>query len=176
MNKMQKQPLIITIMGPDRPGIVVEVSRWVAECGGNWLESRLLNLGGQFAGALKVEVSPAEKEKLTEKLEKLRSSGLRIDWVAEETADTGAVRRSTHLTLSGIDQQGIVHRVFAVLGKHDINVEELKTEVRGAPWSGHLLFYAQARLSVPEAVDLIEVRGALEALGADLMVEIEIGG
>ena len=41
----------MTIIGPDRTGLVESVARVVAEHGGNWLESRMSRLGGEFAGS-----------------------------------------------------------------------------------------------------------------------------
>ena len=45
-------PLVMTIIGPDRTGLVESVARVVADHGGNWLESRMSRLGGEFAGIL----------------------------------------------------------------------------------------------------------------------------
>ena len=42
-------PLVMTIIGPDRTGLVESVARVVAGHGGNWLESRMCRLGGEFA-------------------------------------------------------------------------------------------------------------------------------
>ena len=54
-------PLVITLVGADRTGLVESVARVVAEHEGNWLESRMCRLGGEFAGILRVEV-PADKK------------------------------------------------------------------------------------------------------------------
>lgn len=54
-------PLVMTVIGHDRPGLVDLVAGLVAEHGGNWLESRMCRLGGEFAGILRIHV-PAEKE------------------------------------------------------------------------------------------------------------------
>ena len=51
-----KVPLVMTIIGPDRTGLVESVARVVAEHGGNWLESRMCRLGGEFAGILRIEL------------------------------------------------------------------------------------------------------------------------
>ncbi len=48
--------LVITLFGADRPGLVEATAARVAAHGGNWLESRLLHLGGHFAGIVRVEV------------------------------------------------------------------------------------------------------------------------
>jgi glycine cleavage system regulatory protein len=51
----------MTIIGKDRTGLVESIARVVAENGGNWLESRMCRLGGQFAGILRIHV-PVEKQ------------------------------------------------------------------------------------------------------------------
>ncbi len=42
--------LVLTLIGPDRPGLVEAVAEPIAAHGGNWLESRMAHLAGQFAG------------------------------------------------------------------------------------------------------------------------------
>jgi glycine cleavage system regulatory protein len=56
-----KLPLVITLVGPDRTGLVESVAQAVASHGGNWLESRMCRLGGEFAGILRIEI-PAERK------------------------------------------------------------------------------------------------------------------
>ena len=53
---MARTSLVVTFTGPDRPGIVASFARVVGEHGGNWEESRMARLAGQFAGILEVTV------------------------------------------------------------------------------------------------------------------------
>ena len=46
--------LVLTLIGPDRPGLVEAVAEVVAAHGGNWLESRMARLAGKFAGILRI--------------------------------------------------------------------------------------------------------------------------
>ncbi len=57
-------PLVMTIIGPDRTGLVESLAGCVAENGGNWLESRLCRLGGEFAGILRIEIPDKNKSTL----------------------------------------------------------------------------------------------------------------
>jgi len=69
--------LVMTLIGADQPGLVQLVAARVADHGGNWLESRMSHLGGQFAGIVRVEV-PAEKaDGLVRALQQLDAAGLR---------------------------------------------------------------------------------------------------
>ena len=71
-------PLVMTIISPDRTGLVEAVARAVADHGGNWLESRMCRLGGEFAGILRVEIPAAKKPELLAALQKLQTHGLQI--------------------------------------------------------------------------------------------------
>ena len=53
--------LVMTVIGADRPGLVDSLAGIVEVHGGNWMESRMSRLGGQFAGILRVQVK-AEKQ------------------------------------------------------------------------------------------------------------------
>ena len=48
--------LVVTVLGPDRPGLVEVVSQTIAEHAGSWQESRMARLAGRFAGVLLVRV------------------------------------------------------------------------------------------------------------------------
>ena len=51
-----RRSLVLTLLGPDRPGLVEAMAALIARHGGNWLESRMASLAGEFAGILRVEV------------------------------------------------------------------------------------------------------------------------
>src|SRR5687768_13835724 len=70
--------LVLTLLGPDRPGLVEAVADTIAAHGGNWLESRMAHLAGRFAGILRVEVPEERFAGLNEALARLQSRGLRI--------------------------------------------------------------------------------------------------
>ena len=70
--------LVLTLIGPDRPGIVDAVSEVVSDHGGNWLDSRMAHLAGKFAGVLSVEVDEGQAAALEEALGRLEVGGLRI--------------------------------------------------------------------------------------------------
>ncbi|MEI2723506.1 MAG: ACT domain-containing protein [Verrucomicrobiota bacterium] len=56
--------LVMTVIGPDRTGLVESIARLVAEHGGNWLESRMCRLGGEFAGIVRVAVPASQRPML----------------------------------------------------------------------------------------------------------------
>ena len=168
------ESLVVTVIGKDRPGLVELVSAVVEEHGGDWVESRMSRLAGEFAGILRVSVPAARADALSEGLEGLRSEGLRVvvERGFEDAVEEGHV---ILLELIGSDRPGIVHKISEALATRGVNVDELNTECEGAPWSGGTLFKAMARLRAPRALDLDQLRESLEAIAGDLMVDISIG-
>jgi glycine cleavage system regulatory protein len=165
--------LVITLIGPDHPGIVKAVSEAVADHGGNWLESRMAHLAGKFAGVLCVEVPDERTAALEEALRHLQASGLTIVIERSAAVETSS-QRAMEIELVGLDRAGLVHEISALLAGYRINVEELTTSRTAAAHSGDPLFRAHVRLFVPESVDVAAVRQGLERLAADLMVEIRL--
>lgn len=163
--------LVMTVLGPDRKGIVGSVARLVAEQGGNWLESRMCRLGGEFAGIVRVSVPKAQQPALEAALGKL--PGLTIVVRGDETSPTAAEASLVALEVMGQDRPGIVREITGALSTQGINVEELATECVSAPMSGEMLFQAKAKILVPAHVELNHLRQTLEGGLAGLTVELE---
>ena len=87
-------PLVMTIISPDRTGLVESVARVVADHGGNWLESRMCRLGGEFAGILRIEIPAEKKSPLLAALQKLQPNGLQIVVRADQPAAAAAARQA----------------------------------------------------------------------------------
>ena len=166
--------LIITLVGPDRPGLVDAISQTIVSHQGNWLESRMAHLAGKFAGILRVEAPPERTEALTKALQDLAGIGLRL--VVEASGPDGSVtpRRTMELELLAMDRPGLVHQISHLLAEHGVNVEELATDRSSAPMSGDMLFRARARVDVPSEVDTAQLREAIEHLAHDLVVDIRL--
>ncbi|MBL9187295.1 MAG: ACT domain-containing protein [Opitutaceae bacterium] len=166
--------LVMTVIGADRPGLVQLVAARVADHGGNWLESRMCHLGGQFAGIVRVEVATERVDALVCALHRLEASGLRVIVHAESGAAVKAAGSVATLELVGQDRPGILRGVSGVLAAHGVNVEELSSERVSAPMGGGTLFQAKATIIVPATASLSAVRADLEKIAADMMVELKL--
>lgn len=162
--------LVMTVIGPDRTGLVVSVARVVAGHGGNWLESRLCRLGGEFAGILRIEIPADKKAALVGALQRI--SGLNVTVRADETKISPANTRQTKLEIVGSDRPGIVREITSALARANVNVEEFSSEIVSAPMSGENLFKASAKLQLPEKCDLTALKKDLEKIAADLLVDV----
>jgi glycine cleavage system regulatory protein len=166
--------LVLTLLGPDRPGLVELLSELVARHRGNWVESRMARLGGQFAGILRIEMEPGQVEPFRTASRNLESSGMSVLVSASEDVPPEPPRRAASLDLVGQDRPGIVREISRVLAERRVNVEELNTGVTNAPMSGEALFFAKARLGLPPELATDELRASLERLAADLMVDLTL--
>ena len=166
--------LTLTLIGRDRPGLVRSLAERVAAAGGNWLESRMARLAGQFAGILLIELPEAEVEHLVADLKRWRPKGCGPPSSAASARSRPAPQQTLLLELVGQDHPGIVRDIAQALAGRRVNIEELTTRVVSASFSGERMFEAEARLRVPADVLCRELRDALEQLANELMVDLRL--
>lgn len=166
--------LVLTLTGHDRPGLVNALAAAVAEAGGNWLESRLAHLAGEFVGIVRVAVPEANAPGLTAALEALGESGLCIGVQPGVPAGAGQKVTIWQLDLVGHDRPGIVRDATSALLSLGISIEEFSSAIESAPFTGGGMFRLTARLAVPENVALEDLREGLERLAGEIMVDLSL--
>jgi glycine cleavage system regulatory protein len=166
--------LTLTLIGPDRPGLVRALSERIAAVGGNWLESRMARLAGQFAGILLVDIPAGEVDRFIADLHALEDKGLRATVERGLREEPPAQHRTLLLELVGQDRPGIVREIAQALAGRGVNIEELTTRVVSGSFSGESLFEAQAKLRVPPEVPADDLQDLLEKLANELMVDISL--
>jgi glycine cleavage system regulatory protein len=165
-------PLVMTVIGRDRTGLVESVARLVAEHGGNWLESRMCRLGGEFAGILRVHVPMEKKAALEQALAKMPDLSVVVH--GDNAAEITGGLRLASLEVVGQDRPGIVREFTRALAAQGVNLEELATECISAPMSGEPLFQARAKLMLPEGLTVGALRKSLEQAVGGLTVEVSL--
>jgi glycine cleavage system regulatory protein len=169
-----QRSLVMTVIGEDRPGLVESIASLVAGHGGNWLESRMSRLGGQFAGIVRVEVPPEKEQPLSDALKNLAARGLNVVVHPDVPRRSASDRPLSVLEIVGHDRPGIVQQISRALADFGVNVEDLHTECASAAMSGEMLFKARAKLSIPESCNTAKLRQQLEKIAADLIVDISL--
>jgi glycine cleavage system regulatory protein len=167
------ESLVLTVIGPDKPGVVDALSKVIAEHGASWEQSRMARLAGQFAGILLVKVPADRREALKAELSGLAGPDLE-GVVAHGVTEPPREARVAHLELVGGDRPGIVQRISRAMAARHVNLDELETAIMRAPMSSELLFRARARLTIPDHVALEDIKRDVEAIAADLMVDIDL--
>ncbi|MDF1659724.1 MAG: hypothetical protein P1U58_19065 [Verrucomicrobiales bacterium] len=165
--------LIISVIGPDRPGLVQHLSSAVTASGGNWEGSRLMQLAGQFAGMVQVVIPESQLAALQSELSKLEERGLTVSVIhsGEELRGDETTGKLLTLEVVGQDRSGIVASISETLAGLGVNVTELATDCKPAAWSGETHFFTEATISLPASVSEEELREKIEAISDDLMVE-----
>jgi len=166
--------LVVTVVGPDRPGIVNQLSDVARRFDANWAGSRMASLAGQFAGIVHFEVADAKADALAGALRELGSSGLQVVIARGASPVPGGPARRIKLSLVGNDRPGIVRELSGALARRGVSIEELHTAIESAPMSAEPLFRFDARVSVPANVADDDLRGELEALANELMVDLDV--
>ena len=164
--------LVMTVIGPDQPGLVENLAAIVEQNGGNWLESKMSRLGGCFAGILRVAIPEENREKTISALKLLEKQGLEVVVQSDQNTPEVSEFRYAALELVGQDRPGIVKNITKAIASQNINVEELETETTSGAMSGELMFHARARLGVPPTCDIGSLHETLEKIAADLIVEL----
>lgn len=167
-------PLVMTLIGPDRTGLVEAVARVVADHGGNWLESRMCRLGGEFAGILRIEVPEDKKSALLNAVQRI--SGLHIIVGGGEPTVSPKIEHISRVEIYGQDRPGIVREITAALSRAGVNVEEFSSDVRSGAMSGEQMFVAWAFVHLPKGCNAAALKQELEKIAADLFVDISIEG
>ncbi len=169
-----KSTLILSVIGPDRPGIVDDLSSVIIDNGGNWLESHLGNLAGQFAGILLVECSANKREELMTALKNLEQSDLKIQMTLGDAGQNVSPRATIALEVTGPDHPGIVHDISHFLAERDINIFEMVSHCEEGAMSGGYVFHSNISASIPKLHNISDVEDALDDLAHSLNVDITL--
>ncbi len=167
--------LVLTFVGDDRPGLVSAISEKVAACGATWLESRSVRLACKFAGVVLISVPDDRLTELELSLRDLAPAGLRVTIERGAAAKAEKPARIVSLGILGRERPGIVRDVTQALGRLGVNIEEFMSGLESEPFTGAEMFRAEARLSVPEGLELADLRKALERLAGEIMVDLAVG-
>ena len=171
---MNLKTILITVSGPDRPGMVSALAEVVAAHDGNWLESRMANLGGQFAGIIRIEVDEFRQEDLLTAAQALHSSALNVALLPVEDTHILPAGRDVELELIGQDHPGIVRDISRVLSDAGVSVQAFDSFLEEASMAGGMLFHAHAHLSVPEQLGTEQLHERLQSLSDSLMIDINL--
>jgi glycine cleavage system regulatory protein len=167
-------PMVFTFVGVDQPGLVEKLAHTVAAHGGNWLESRMSELAGQFAGIVKIEIPPEQADALRAALVNLSAHALSVVVVNAVGEEDASQFRHLDLRMVGNDRPGIVLEVSRALAARRISVRHMDTRISSAPMSGELLFEAVAHIRVPHTQDLDELNTQLDAIADALTIQIDL--
>jgi glycine cleavage system transcriptional repressor len=167
---------ILTLTGPDRIGIVGQVTGLLLESGGNVETSRMARLGGEFAVLMLVSMPSRQFDSLEKSLAKLTAEGYKVTTtLTEQTyAEAHPGWLSYRVEVEGADHEGIIHEVAHYLSSRGISIESAESESTPAPTSGVPLFAMTAEVAVPPGLSGSGWEAGLEEIGGHLNLDIRV--
>lgn len=173
---MAKEYFVVTIIGPDRRGLVARITEEIVALDANIEESRMSRLGGEFAVLMLLSLSNGNSEMLLAALESLSSDQVKV-FVKETNLARLKVFEGFvpyEISVTGADHEGIVHHVAKYLAELRCQIDNVETNVTRAPLSGTPLFSMRAEVKAPPEISLPQLRDQLEELGDQLNVDTDI--
>ena len=165
------KPIIFTLVGSDKPGLISDLAKSVYDMGGNWLGSNLSHMAGHFAGFVQVDL-PVEKHQALIDLFS-QHPDLKIHLLPGVT-DQSTEQQCVQIDIMGNDKTGIVQELTQILSQFNLNIVKFDSSLESAPNWGGALFKAKAIITVAADFDLEALQESLESVANDLMVDIEI--
>lgn len=167
--------LVITAIGPDRPGLVDEFTGALLDAGGNVADSRMMHLRGEFAMMLLTEVDEGAIDAVSAALKQAGESiGLSVTITAQKTASSPASGVAFRLRVYGMDKPGIVHRITHLLHERGANIEELETHLEPGAYTGTPQFTMSLCMAVPGDVQVQALRGELQDLCDSINCDVDM--
>lgn len=168
---------LITTAGTDRPGIVQAIAEWILQHGGNIEDSRMAQLGGEFATIILVsgpEDIAARLDASRGVLEGRPALTVIVRPVAgrAQAPDNPVLRY--RLSATALDHAGIVHRVARVLSDRGVNIVSASTGTTPAPFSGAPVFQLQMDIDIPSSLPVARLREELMRVGEEQNIDVTL--
>ncbi len=165
---------ILTVISDDQPGIVKQLANTITQQGGNWLESRLTQLAGKFAGVIRIAVADSRAADLQNALQGLAACSIHVQMESVANITPAAPTRLASFTAAGPDRPGIVFEIAQAFTQYSISVAELATDCSSMPYSGEPFFEAEGTIALPADTDLEKLAEQLEAIADALGIDVQL--
>ncbi|HPG41716.1 MAG TPA: ACT domain-containing protein [bacterium] len=168
--------IVLTLTGPDRIGIVDQVTHIILNHEGNVEASKMAHLGGEFAMLMLIAVPASTFDKMQDQLATLMQQGFQITLRKTERDDAQKYNGwlPYQVKIHGADHEGIIHHITHKLAQQGINIESLDTNMIPAPMSGTPLFTMSAIIVVPPQLPTRQWKTILDGLCNELNVNNEV--
>jgi glycine cleavage system transcriptional repressor len=151
--------IAVTAIGPDRTGLVRDVTQIISSAGGSILQSRMTTLGQEFAILALVSGNWHAIRKIADALESLNDSTeltITLRETASRTSSTPAAPYNVDIV--AMDQEGIVASLASFFAARDIEIADLSTRQYNAPHTGADMFAVQLAINVPATLNIATLR------------------
>lgn len=166
--------MVLFAIGLDKPGLVSHISSVIHKAGGNFEDSRMTTLAGDFA---LIVLFRADEEAVRQikmdcqSLEQELAITTFFRQASQKQAQAPTVNYSFEAT--GHDRPGIVSRLSSVFSKNGANVVSLDTSLVNMAFVGTPMFKVNGKIQVPATLDIVSLRDLLEDVCDDMELVLE---
>lgn len=170
----EKQLLVISALGADRPGIVAQVTEFLGGHHMNVEDARMATLGGEFALMMLVSGTHHAVESVQADVgafEKKSGLSMRLKSTQKPAPASGV---PYVVKAYCMDREGVVHTIASALAQRGVNITRLESTAYSAPFSGTTLFKMTLHMMVPNELLLKQLRAELERVAEGENIDIEL--
>jgi len=168
-----KKIYALTVLGPDRVGIVSKITSHLAREKINIADSSMTRLRREFAMILLLKSPIMLDEKFSKKLKKQLPdlSFFLRELNPDELKKSPEPKKILNIVLYGADRIGLVYRLTSTLARKNINIINLQTKVLDLRPPTYLLIL---EAELPAGLSLEKVKFFLKPLSARLKVNLTV--
>lgn len=155
--------IVITLMGQDRPDLIADLTRMIKDAKCAILESRMTELGQEFAAHMLVEgnwnhiVRLESLLETTAQKENVRVATMRCQEQEEDERKEEELIPYTVDVFAG-DQPGNIHELASFFTDRAIKILDLSTSRYPAPYTGAPVFLAHMIVKIPSGMKIVSLR------------------
>jgi glycine cleavage system transcriptional repressor len=150
--------LAVTAIGPDRTGLVRDVSQIVTDAGGSIQESRMIALGSEFALLMLVAGNWHAVGKIGEKLAQLAEQTNLTITTRDSAPRTSKSSAPYTIDIVALDREGIVFGLSEFFASRELEIAEMNSRRYSAPHTGAAMFSVQMTVNVPSQIQVASLR------------------
>ncbi|QIZ76094.1 glycine cleavage system protein R [Ferrimonas lipolytica] len=157
---------LIAIDGPDKPGILNELSSTISQHNGHWLTSKSNNLDGHFFALIRVSVEQSAFEPLQQQL--LALDQLNVQIHQSPLGQQGD--HSYHWNIESDDHPSLIQDITTIITNHGANIDSFNNHRIAIPDSGLTAFTGDLLISGAASLDRHQIQQELENIHGQIVI------
>ncbi|MBN2530925.1 MAG: hypothetical protein JXR76_31350 [Deltaproteobacteria bacterium] len=166
--------MVLFAIGPDRPGLVSRISSIIHDNGGNFEDSRMTTLAGDFALIILFAASADAMAQIQTECAALEGEmAISCHFKKPSEKSKEVVRNTWQFEATGHDRPGIVSRLTTAMAGQGVSVITMDTSMANMAFIGTPMFRIKGELNIPETMDATLLRDNLEEICEDMALVLE---
>lgn len=161
--------LLVSVVGQEKQDFINKLTLNTRKLGGKWLVNRLGHLDGQIAGLFKLEID----EQQVAAFKQMMASFTSIQTFYHEVGLTEDHHiNEVQLKLEAEDRSGLTTEITQLLLQQDVEVHSFQSQRYPVIELGTSVFEAHLDVSLPESLNVEQLKTELESIGENLRVSL----